>query len=198
MNGVASGRYVADIEGAFVVFLIGMRINRPWKLHRWLPVYRAMGRMLDELERQPDKGLLGWERALIGGPAVVQYWRSFAHLERFARDPGDLHVPAWKEWNRTVRDSDDVGIWHETYRIRTGEYEAIYGNMPRFGLAAAGAVSSPASRTTRGPYRATSRPLTDASVPRPIPKDASSKPAARAEWSWTYCMYWGSRKSIPS
>jgi hypothetical protein len=138
MNGVSTGRYVADLEGDFVVFLIGMRINKPWKLHRWLPVYRAMGRMLAELERLPDKGLLGWERALIGGPAVVQYWRSFAHLERFARDPGDLHVPAWREWNRTVRDSDDVGIWHETYRIRTGEYEAIYGNMPRFGLAAAG------------------------------------------------------------
>jgi Domain of unknown function (DUF4188) len=101
-------------------------------------VYRAMGRMLAELESQPDKGLLGWERALIGGPAVVQYWRSFVHPERFARDPGDLHVPAWKEWNRTARDSGDVGIWHETYQLRAGAYEAIYANMPRFGLAAAG------------------------------------------------------------
>jgi hypothetical protein len=138
MSGVSAGRYAADLEGDFVVFLIGMRINRPWNVQRWLPVYRAMGRMLAELERQPDKGLLGWERALIGGPAVVQYWRSFAHLERFARDPGDLHVPAWKEWNRTVRDSGDVGVWHETYQVRAGEYEAIYANMPRFGLAAAG------------------------------------------------------------
>ena len=32
----------------------------------------------------------------------------------------------------------DIGIWHETFRVRAGEYEAIYGNMPRFGLAAAG------------------------------------------------------------
>jgi hypothetical protein len=132
------GRYVADIEGDFVVFLIGMRLNKPWKLHRWLPVYRAMGRMLSGLEEQPDRGLLGWRLALIGGPAVVQYWRSFAHLERFARDPGDLHVATWQRWNRTVRDSGDVGIWHETYQVRAGEYEAIYGNMPRVGLAAAG------------------------------------------------------------
>ena len=31
-----------------------------------------------------------------------------------------------------------MGIWHETYRVRAGEYEAIYNNMPEFGLAKAG------------------------------------------------------------
>jgi hypothetical protein len=34
-------------------------------------------------------------------------------------------------------DSGDVGIWHETYRVRAGEYETVYGNMPTYGLAAA-------------------------------------------------------------
>jgi hypothetical protein len=61
MSALSAGRYVADLEGDFVVFLIGMRINKPWKVHRWLPVYRAMGRMLAELERRPEKGLLGWD-----------------------------------------------------------------------------------------------------------------------------------------
>lgn len=28
--------------------------------------------------------------------------------------------------------------WHETYLVRAGEYEAIYGNMPPFGLGRAG------------------------------------------------------------
>ncbi|MFN0142719.1 MAG: monooxygenase family protein [Mycobacterium sp.] len=28
--------------------------------------------------------------------------------------------------------------WHETYQVTPGTYEAIYGGMPRFGLAAAG------------------------------------------------------------
>jgi hypothetical protein len=37
-----------------------------------------------------------------------------------------------------VRESGDVGIWHETYRVRAGDYECIYGNMPRVGLASAG------------------------------------------------------------
>ena len=39
---------------------------------------------------------------------------------------------------RAFKGSGDVGIWHETYLVRAGGYEAIYGNMPRIGLAAAG------------------------------------------------------------
>ena len=33
--------------------------------------------------------------------------------------------------------SGDIGIWHETYLIRAGEYETVYGSMPRVGLARA-------------------------------------------------------------
>ncbi|MDA0977967.1 MAG: DUF4188 domain-containing protein, partial [Proteobacteria bacterium] len=36
----------ADATEPFAVFLIGMRINKPWKVHRWMPVGRAMGRMI--------------------------------------------------------------------------------------------------------------------------------------------------------
>ena len=68
----------------------------------------------------------------------MQYWRSFEDLERYARSSGAHHLPAWRRFNQRVRDSGDVGIWHETYRVRAGEYEAIYGNMPRVGLAAVG------------------------------------------------------------
>ena len=28
----------------------------------------------------------------------------------------------------------DVGIWHETYLVSAGKYEAIYSGMPPFGL----------------------------------------------------------------
>ena len=41
----------AEIEGDFVVFIIGMRVNRPWKLHKWVPVFLAMPRMLKELKQ---------------------------------------------------------------------------------------------------------------------------------------------------
>ena len=137
MTRIPAGRYAPELDGDFVVFLIGMRIRRPWRLRSWLSVYRAMQRMLAALDTDPEIGLLGWERALIRGPAVVQYWRSFEQLDRFARDSELLHLPTWKKWNQAARASGAVGIWHETFKVHAGEYEAIYGNMTRTGLAAA-------------------------------------------------------------
>ena len=32
-----------------------------------------------------------------------------------------------------------MGIFHETYLVQEGQYECLYNNMPRFGLAEAGA-----------------------------------------------------------
>jgi Domain of unknown function (DUF4188) len=134
---VFAGRHVAHIDGDFVVFLIGMRINRPWKPHKWLPVFVAMRPMLKELEADPSSGFLGASQGVLnGGPTVVQYWRSFEDLERYARATDAHHLPAWRRFNQRVRGSGDVGIWHETYRVRAGEYETIYGNMPLVGLAA--------------------------------------------------------------
>ena len=49
MTRIHKGRWTAEIEGDFVVFLIGMRVNKPWKVHKWLPVFLAMPRMLKEL-----------------------------------------------------------------------------------------------------------------------------------------------------
>ena len=68
---------------------------------------------------------------------LVQYWRSFEDLERFARAPQGSHLPAWREFNRTIRDNGSVGIFHETYRVPADAIETVYGNMPVFGLAAA-------------------------------------------------------------
>lgn len=79
-GAIYRGRYTAAMPEDFVVFLIGMRLNRPWKVHRWLPAFSAMPRMLRWLERHPEAGLLKWHNAWINGPAVVQYWRSFEQL----------------------------------------------------------------------------------------------------------------------
>jgi Domain of unknown function (DUF4188) len=154
---IHSGRHVARIDGDFVVFLIGMRINKPWKLREWGFVFRAMPRMIKELEAHPGSGFLGATQGLwTTGPSLVQYWRSFEDLERYARDPDAEHLPAWREFNQRVRASGDVGIWHETYKVRAGEYETIYGNTPRIGLAAVaehvplGSTSSAAARIGRG------------------------------------------------
>ena len=124
----------ADVDGEFVVFLIGMRINKPWKVHKWLPVFLAMPRMLRELSRQPQLGLLGHQ---VFPGVIVQYWRSFDDLEAYAH--AETHHSAWTRFYQRVGiRSGDVGIWHETYRVGPGMYEALYGNMPAFGLGAAG------------------------------------------------------------
>jgi hypothetical protein len=90
--------------------------------------------MLSYLQNHPEKGLLGYRQALVPAPILVQYWRSFADLERFARDKDDPHLEPWRKFNRTVGASGDVGIWHETYGVPTANIETIYGNMPATGL----------------------------------------------------------------
>lgn len=138
MKEVIAERMAARIEGDFVVFLIGMRINKPWKLRRWWPVFRAMPAMLRELEAAgPETGFLGHSGLSMG--IIVQYWRSFEHLEAYARAEEGRHRQAWTAFNRAARHArGDVGIWHETYLVKAGAYEAVYSGMPRTGLGRAG------------------------------------------------------------
>lgn len=120
-----------------VVFLIGMRLNKPWRPDAWGPVFAAMPKMLRELSRDPDSGMLGY-RLTFGadGPVVIQYWRDTESLYGYASDPDRAHRPAWTAFfRRAKRVPGAVGIWHETYRIAAGE--SIYGDMPPTGLAAA-------------------------------------------------------------
>ena len=137
MAKVIAERMTAQIEGEVVIFLIGMRVNRAWKIHKWLPVALAMPRMLRELEVDSSSGFLGFNM-WIGNPTIsLQYWRSFEHLERYAKVPARLHRSAWGAFNRAIASNGDVGIWHETYRVRPGDFECVYNNMPLFGLARA-------------------------------------------------------------
>lgn len=156
MNGLTSGRVSAALDGDFVVFLIGMRVNKPLKVRRWLPVFFAMPRMLKELDAHPECGCLGY---IQGFGVIVQYWRSFEALEAYARNKDLEHWPAWMAFNKRVGQSrGDVGVWHETYKVRAGEYETIYSGMPPFGLGKAGTLA-PAS----GPRNSASGRLNSAS-----------------------------------
>ena len=47
------------------------------------------------------------------------------------------HLPAWAKFNKLIASNGDVGIWHETYTIKPGNFEVVYNNMPEFGLAKA-------------------------------------------------------------
>lgn len=141
MSQIVKKRMCAQIEGEFVVFLIGARILKPWKVWKWKPVADAMKAMRAELAERPELGLLH-AQDFMAFPDVmtVQYWRSFEHLEAYARARDHRHLPAWQGFYKTIGMDGDVGIWHETYVVQPGRYEAIYGGMPRFGLGMAGEI----------------------------------------------------------
>ncbi|MFC4786869.1 DUF4188 domain-containing protein [Nocardioides sp. MAHUQ-72] len=151
MADVRQGRWSAGIDGDFVVFLIGARLDprHPVRTLRDLGGMRGMPYMLKHLTQHPEKGLLGYET--YGLTMNVQYWRSFEDLERFARDEDAPHVPAWRNYWRRVGKDPRSGIWHETFLVRAGEYEAVYGNMPPHGLGkAARLVSLKEDSSARG------------------------------------------------
>lgn len=137
MKKTIDERICASIEGDFVIFLIGARLNKWWKLHRFIPVARSMSRMIKELEAKPELGMLHVE-SWGGNPSImVQYWRSFEHLDQYASNRDAEHLPAWADFNRRIGSNGDIGIWHETYLVNADQYECIYNNMPEFGLARA-------------------------------------------------------------
>ena len=56
------------------------------------------------------------------------------HLMDYAKARNSENLPAWRAYNQRLRSTGAIGIWHETYVVRPGGYENIYGNMPAFGL----------------------------------------------------------------
>lgn len=161
-------------DGAIAVFLIGMRLNKPWRVDQWGPVATAMSAMIPELYRAkasalegsgPDLGFLD-ARTLLGarGPTVIQYWRSADDIYAYANDPDRLHRPAWHAfYRRAHRATNAVGIWHETYAVPAGGHESLYVAMPTMGLAKA--TASTPGRAQR--HRARHAAPSDESVRRP-------------------------------
>jgi len=131
---IIKGRVTAQPKDPFVVFLIGMRINYFWKIHKWWPVASAMPKMLVELSKNKDIGYLSGEAWFGRTTIMVQYWASFDALESYAKNRECAHFPEWAKFNRRIGALGDVGIWHETYEIQPNRMECVYANMPAFGL----------------------------------------------------------------
>ena len=141
MTGILRERLCAEVPGDIVVFAIGMRINKLWKVWRWLPVFLEMPRMLREQEADRSIGLLSTRPTFgLRNIGVLQHWRSAEDLHAYAHGPGRLHLAAWKRFNARIGTSGDVGIWHETYVVPAGRMESVFVNMPRYGLGVAGDV----------------------------------------------------------
>lgn len=130
------GRYTAEQKEDVVVFIIGMRMNKWWAVHKWFPVFIAMPLIIRELYQNRVPGFLSMETFFnLRTTAMIQYWRSSEELIAYAKGP--THLTAWKKFNKKVGNNDSVGIYHETYVVPKENVESIYGNMPVFGLAKA-------------------------------------------------------------
>src|SRR4051794_20141168 len=131
---IFTGRYITDNTENIVVFIIGMRFNKRLAIHKWLPVFFSMPGMIKELYTHKDElGFLSMESYFgLRTTVMIQYWRSTEDLMGYAKN--DKHLTAWKNFNKKVGNNDAVGIYHETYEVKKGNYESIYGNMPLYGL----------------------------------------------------------------
>lgn len=135
---VFPGRYTAAPERETItVFLIGMRANRWWRVPRVQRVAKQMPRMLRHLATHTEAGMLGFESWVGRTTILLSYWESPEHLQRFAADRDAPHLEPWREFMRTALGTGHVGVWHETYEVPVVDAEAVYADMPAFGLAKA-------------------------------------------------------------
>lgn len=132
---VRNGRFSVTNDDEIVLFLVGVRVNRIRMIRKWLPVVRAIRPLLREATAGEDPALLGYRvhRCGIREIVVVQYWRSVDELMAFA--DGAVHRRSWTDFYRLATAGAAVGLWHETYAVPAGRYEAIYGIVPPLGLA---------------------------------------------------------------
>ena len=150
MADIKQGRWTAEIEGDFVVFIIGARINSKWQAFKSLGDLggrKGMNHMLKYLTEHPEKGLLGYQ---MMGFANVQYWRSFEHLEAFAKDKDDPHLDVVAKLLEASRQGRSEGSGTRRTWSALGEYEAIYGNMPPRGLGKASRLVPSLNRSAHG------------------------------------------------
>lgn len=138
MKDIFPGRYTAEFKDTIIVFVIGMRVNRLFALHKWLlPTFNTL-RLWIHVKTNPPKGYLyGYLYLYCRGIGMMQYWHDFTALETFSHDKNQPHYKAWSQLALQTESDKTFGYWHETYEINPNRTEAIYGSMPRFGLAAA-------------------------------------------------------------
>lgn len=155
MPPIEPGTLNAEPDHDFVLFLIGMRIHRLWKVNRWWPVFGAMSKLMHKLGEDPQLGLLSSHGSRQGRSIyLIQYWESEEKLMEFSRSPD--HRAYWKWYHTALSSRGDIGIWHESYRVQAGSYDGCYLDMPVFGLA--DAVGSARLAHTHGRRPITTEP----------------------------------------
>lgn len=137
---ITPGRWVADPPPGTTLVLFGLRVNRWTSAWSWLPLVRALRRMLVEAEASPETSGLLWSSLWRDGRVftVLSYWRDMDSAMGWAQDSRFEHVRVWQRYNRgRVGDSGDIGLWHEVIEIDPERLHTLYRDMDPRGLAAA-------------------------------------------------------------
>ena len=81
---------------------------------------------------------------------VLQYWRSFEHLEAWSHKPP--HSEWWRDIVARMRTRGDVGVYHETFLVPRDRIESIYLECAPAGLSVFGTPGEPngPATTSRG------------------------------------------------
>lgn len=163
------GRWTSHVDGDFVVLLLGARPTNPLAGLRITPVFGRMIRVLEQLERDPHRGLLGHQQHGGRHGVIVQYWRSAEALERLAFDKAGPDADLWRAWFGTGDGrGGQAGFWHETFRVRAGDYDAAYRDVPAIGLLRAGVPAPVSDSPPVAPHRLRAA---DGLAPEPEPTE---------------------------
>ncbi|WP_299441573.1 monooxygenase family protein [uncultured Phycicoccus sp.] len=133
-------------DGPLAVFLIGLRVHKPWKRRIVQQAGAAMPRMIAELEANKaaaergeaeSLGYLGSRSTVhLMATTMIQWWRSVDDIYAYANAAGHEHRPAWLEFYQLAKaDPTAVTIWHETYAVQPHGAESIYSGPRPLGLA---------------------------------------------------------------
>jgi hypothetical protein len=124
-NGTASGYDGATIahlweQPTLCVAIFGVQFHSPEGQQRY-GMSGIMEEMGPALEAAKNVGFLHQEQLMKEGCGVLlQYWRSYDDLDRWARQ---LPHMAWWRW-LLENAGEDVSFYHEIYQVKTAE--AIY------------------------------------------------------------------------
>ncbi|KRE61705.1 DUF4188 domain-containing protein [Nostocoides sp. Soil756] len=132
-------------DGPLAVFLIGLRVHRPWKVGIVRRAALAMPGMVAELEANKAAAARGEAESLgyLGsrstleplGTTMIQWWRSTEDIYAYANSADHSHRPAWTAFYAAAKaDPKAVTIWHETYAVEPGHAESVYAGPSRLGL----------------------------------------------------------------
>ena len=133
---VRQGRWTAEIDGDFVVFIIGARAQLETPSLQGVRGSRRPPRHGPHAQVPDATPGEGTARLRDGRFTVIQYWRSFEHLEAFAKDTDDPHLEVWRNYWRRVGKGTRTGIWHETTSFRgrvRGDLQQHASARPRQG-----------------------------------------------------------------